>query len=154
MKSIKLILFFFSLSLSSFLNAQVVEDEIALIQSAFGMEKRAMIQEYMDLPNNSPFWSVYEAYEKERRDIMKERILIINEYLENFDNLTDVKADDLALRGIKNNAKLSALQSKHYKNFKKVISPIEAAKFMQIENYIQNTILLAVADELPFIGDN
>ncbi|MFD2201341.1 hypothetical protein [Shivajiella indica] len=152
MKTKVLILFLF-MSMPVLVNAQAIDDEIKLIQTAFGMEKRAMIEEYMGLPSTSPFWPAYENYEKERRALMKERIMIINEYLEKFDGLTDADADAIALKAIKNNTSLNALQSKHYKNMKKVISATEAAKFLQIENYIQSTILLAISESLPFLGE-
>jgi hypothetical protein len=149
----KFIVLFLLMSIPVMVNAQAVKDEIALIQSAFGLEKRAMIEEYMGLPNDSAFWPAYESYEKERRELMKQRILIINEYLENFDTLTDAKADEIALRTIKNNANFSALHGKHFKKIKKAVSAKEAAKFLQLDTYIQNTILLAISESLPFIGE-
>ncbi|RPA67231.1 hypothetical protein EF405_17385 [Cyclobacteriaceae bacterium YHN15] len=149
----KFIVLFLLMSIPVMVNAQAVKDEIALIQSAFGLEKRAMIEEYMGLPNDSAFWPAYEAYEKERRELMKQRILIINEYLENFDTMTDAKADEIALRTIKNNANFAALHGKHFKKIKKTVSPKDAAKFLQLDTYIQNTILLAISESLPFIGE-
>jgi hypothetical protein len=145
------LLIFFALPLIS--NAQQINDEIKLIQSAFGMEKRALVEQYMELPADSGFWPVYEAYETERRDLMKQRILIINEYLEKLPNLTEVDADQLALKAMKNSASLTGLASKHYKKVKKEIGAINAAKFVQLENYVQSTILLAITESMPFIGE-
>jgi len=149
----KFIILFLLMSLPVMVNAQAIKDEIALIQSAFGMEKRSMIEQYMGLPNDSDFWPAYEAYEKERRELMKQRIMIINDYLENYANLTDTKADAIALKVIKNNADFASLQGKHFKRLKKAVSPTEAAKFLQLDTYIQNTILLAISESLPFIGE-
>jgi hypothetical protein len=145
------LLIFFALPLIS--NAQQINDEIKLIQSAFGMEKRALVEQYMALPADSPFWPVYEAYEVERRELMKERVFIINEYLEKLPKLTEADADALAMKAMKNNAGLNGLTAKHYKKVKKSIGAINAAKFVQLENYVQNTILLAISERLPFIGE-
>jgi hypothetical protein len=134
-------------------NAQQINDEIKLIQSAFGMEKRALVEQYMELPADSGFWPVYEAYELERRDLMKARILLINEYLEKLANLSEADADQLALKAMKNNASLVGLTAKHYKKIKGSIGAVNAAKFIQLENYVQNTILLAITESLPFIGE-
>jgi hypothetical protein len=134
-------------------NAQQINDEIKLIQSAFGMEKRALVEQYMELPADSGFWPVYEAYELERRDLMKARILLINEYLEKLANLSEADADQLALKAMKNNASLVGLTAKHYKKIKGSIGAVNAAKFIQLENYVQNTILLAISESLPFIGE-
>jgi hypothetical protein len=140
-------------ALPLFSNAQQINDEIKLIQSAFGMEKRALLEQYMELPADSGFWPIYETYETERRALMKERILIINEYLEKLPTLTEADADKIALKAMKNTASLSGVASKHYKKVKGAIGAINAAKFVQFENYIQSTVLLAISESLPFIGE-
>jgi len=149
----KIIVFTILMSLPMISMGQAINDEIALIQSAFGMEKRTLIEEYMALPKDSPFWPAYEAYEKERRELMKQRIMFINEYLENFDTMTDSKADGIALRVMKNNTSFNSLHRKYYNRIKKALSATEAAKFLQLDTYIQNTILLAISESLPFLGD-
>ncbi|WP_373523062.1 hypothetical protein [Aquiflexum sp.] len=42
-----------------------VDDEITLIQSEFGMEKQALVRQYMDLPESrsQTFWNIYQQYE-------------------------------------------------------------------------------------------
>lgn len=137
----------------AFLHAQSIDDEITLIQSAFGMEKRALIEEYMGYDRNAQFWNVYNNYETERRSIIRERIKTINDYLEKFDKLSDSDADAITKSIIRNNAAMAALHRKYHKQFNKVVSPIETAKFLQLDSYIQNTILLAISESLPFIGE-
>lgn len=130
-----------------------VSDEIVLIQSAFGMEKRALVEDYMGLAKTSQFWMVYESYEAERRVLIKQRILTINDYLESFESLTDSDANRIARAIIANNVSIANLQKRYHKRFNKVVSPTETAKFMQLDSFIQNTVLLAMAESLPFIGD-
>ncbi|MCR9015843.1 hypothetical protein [Aquiflexum gelatinilyticum] len=134
-------------------NAQQINDEIKLIQSAFGMEKRALVEQYMGLPADSGFWTVYETYEIERRALMKDRILLIEEYLTKLPTLSETDADMLALKAMKNSAGLTGLAAKHYKKIKKEIGAVNAAKFVQLESYVQNTVLLAITESLPFIGE-
>lgn len=134
-------------------NAQQINDEIKLIQSAFGMEKRALVEQYMGLPGDSGFWTVYEAYEIERRALMKDRILLIDEYLTKLPTLSETDADMLALKAMKNSTSLTGLAAKHYKKIKKEIGAVNAAKFVQLESYVQNTVLLAITESLPFIGE-
>lgn len=133
--------------------AQSVEDEINYIQSEFGMEKRALVEQYMGPSMNPEFWTVFDQFETERKELMKNRILIINEYLEKLDNLSEADADVLATKSIKNNADLAKLYGKYYKKVKKTSSAVEAAKFIQLENYIQSSILLAISESIPFIGE-
>jgi len=135
--------------------AQSVDDEITLIQAAFGKDKKMLIDAYMDLPESvsSSFWTVYAAYETERQALGRERIMLINDYLEGYESMGEIEADDLATRSLKNDVALSKLHSKYYKKFKKATSALDAAKFMQVDSYIHNTIRNAMQQELPFIGE-
>lgn len=135
--------------------AQSVDQEITLIQEAFGKDKRALVQAYMNLSPEkaAAFWPVYDAFEIQRREIGKERALLINQYMEEFTNIGNEEADDLAVRSLKNDAKLTKLYTTYYGKFKKATSAIDAAKFIQVEFYITNTIRNVLQQELPFIGD-
>lgn len=136
-------------------NAQSINDEINLIQSAFGMNKRAAVQEYMGLSEemSAAFWPVYDAYENERRALSAERIKIINDYLERYETLTEADATELVSRTLRNDIARSKLQTKYFKSFTKATNAMEAAKFMQVDNYIHSTIRAAMSESLPFIGE-
>lgn len=136
-----------------FLYAQ--NDEISLIQSMYGIEKRKIVTDYMQLPEASAtgFWEVYDKYEAERKELGRKRLLLINEYAENYINLTDEKADQIAKDMLANNVQYEKLHQKYYTRFKKVTSPLKAAQFLQLETFLQNEIRSAVQEEIPFIGD-
>ncbi|SFT38965.1 hypothetical protein SAMN04489724_0543 [Algoriphagus locisalis] len=130
-----------------------VDDEITILQSAFGMDKKQIIEGYMDLPESvaTNFWSVYQSYEAERTMIARERMKIINDFLTEYEVIGEEEADNLAKRTLKNDMELAKLHSAYYKKFKKATSALDAAKFMQIDTYIHNTIRNAMQQELPFI---
>ena len=144
----------FILSLPILLAQTSMDDEITLIQASFGMDKKQIIDGYMNLPESvSPaFWTIYSAYEENRKELARERLTIINDFLEGYDKIDEEEADILAKRTLKNDLALSKLHSSYYKKFKKATSAIDAAKFMQIDTYIHNTIRNAMQQELPFIG--
>jgi hypothetical protein len=153
-KSILLLLALFIFGFTP-LFAQSVDDEITLIQAAFGKDKKMLIDAYMDLQESvaPSFWTVYAAYESERQSLGRDRIKIINDYLEGYESMGEEEADLLASLTLKNDLALSKLHSKYYKKFKKATSALDAAKFMQIDSYIHNTIRNAMQQELPFIGE-
>ena len=129
------------------------DDEITLIQASFGMDKKQIIEGYMDLPETvSPgFWTIYQSYETSRKELARERLKIINDFLSEYEKIGEEEADDLAKRTLKNDLALSKLHSSYYKKFKKATSALDAAKFLQIDTYIHNTIRNAMQQELPFI---
>ncbi len=135
--------------------AQSVDDEITLIQAAFGKDKKMLIDAYMDLPESTSaaFWTVYADYEMERQEIGRVRIKLINDYLEGYESMGEMEADELATKSLQNDVALSKLHAKYYKKFKKATSALNAAKFLQVDIYIHNTIRNALQQELPFIGE-
>lgn len=137
----------------TFSYAQTVHDEVALIQSAFGLEKEALVRETMQLsPDKADaFWSVYRQYEEERRALSRDRLAIIAEYVDKFETISDADAMQLAQRTIKADAALSKLHSKYLKRFAKATTPTDAAKFLQLDRHIHSAVRLMISDNLPFL---
>lgn len=136
--------------------AQDINDEITLIQAEFGMGKKQLVEAYMDLPESEAnlFWKVYQEYEGQRQLLARERYLIIDEYLSNLDSMNEEESESLAKRTLKNDVALSKLHQTYFKKFKKSTSAKNAAKFLQVDIYIHNTIRNAMQQELPFIDEN
>ncbi|WP_186756184.1 hypothetical protein [Echinicola salinicaeni] len=156
MKNLKTLLIALFLLIPMITTAQVtLEEEIQLIQAEFGLDKKKLIELYMDLPENyqTSFWMVYGQYEEERKSIARDRMIIINDYLNNFENLDETKTDELAKKTIKNDINISKLHAKYYKRFKKATSASIAAKFLQVDNYIHSSIKLSAQETLPFIDE-
>lgn len=143
-----------ALLISTILLAQSTDDVI-LVQSLYGKSKGDIIKDYLSLaePQATAFQAVYDNYEAERKALGQKKMQIINDYAINYDKITDEKADELAKNNLKNNVDFEKLLSKTYGKAKKTIGPINAAKFIQLEQYFQTAIRSAVQDEIPFIGE-
>ncbi len=152
MKNNRILIALFCL-LPFFGNAQSISDEVALIQSAFGMEKQALVKEAMQLSEEKQqaFWDVYRAYEEERRALSRERLGIIADYADNFQTMNDAKAEELARRLFKADIAVSKLQNKYFTRFRKATTGLDAAKFMQIDRHIHATIRVLISDSMPFL---
>ncbi len=130
-------------------------NEMAIIQEMWGMEKKEIVVDFMELDetNASAFWSVYDSYVMERKELGQERINIIQDYATAYDNINDEQAKDLTNRSFKNNIATEKLQLKYYKKMCKVVSPVEAAKFMQLEKYLETLVKSEMKETIPFIGE-
>lgn len=151
-KTIICILITFSLSGLAF--AQDINDEITLIQAEFGMGKKQLVDAMMDLPESltPAFWTIYQQYEGERQMLARERILLINEYLTNYEDIDNEIADSLTKNILRNSASRTKLHQKYYKKFKKATTARHAAKFLQLDTYIHSTIRNITLQQLPFIN--
>jgi hypothetical protein len=109
----------------------------------------------MQIPEQqaTAFWSLYDAYETDRRELGTRRYELIAEFADNYKNLTDEKADKIALGLLDNTIKLDKLHETYYGKIKKATSAITAAKFMQLEIYLQSQIRSEIQETIPFIGE-
>jgi hypothetical protein len=135
--------------------AQTNPDEVAYLQSTYGMDKRQLVESHMKLTKEEsvPFWKVYDKYEVARQKIGKKRISNIMAYSKNYSTLTAAKATELLNKSFEINTAFTTLQKNTFKELVKVISPVRAAQFIQIEMYIENILRTEIADEIPLIGE-
>ncbi len=135
--------------------AQSMDSDIAMLQQYFGVEKIAMLKDYMKLnpQQDSAFWPIYDAYETERRELGKQRIMLINDYMKSISDASSEKATELVNRGVALEVNFKKLQQKYYKKMLKPIGAVKAAQFYQIENYLNNIINLGIQEQIPFIGE-
>ncbi|MGG7035065.1 MAG: hypothetical protein ACI7YS_07725 [Flavobacterium sp.] len=147
---------FLALVFSTAIFAQsTMKEDVEILQSVYGKSKLQLVNEYMNLPETqkAAFMSIYDKYEIERKELGKEKVRLLDEYAKNYVSLTEEKADELAKETLKNNLNYQKLYSNYYGKFKKVIGSLDAAKFLQLENYLQTTIQLEIQNSVPFIGE-
>src|SRR5215467_3024689 len=132
-------------SVSFFLNqllAQVSDDDIQVLQGAWGKQKRELVSMAMGLSaaDSAKFWPVYDKYEISRKKIGKERIKILDDYVNGYDKINNAKADDIVMRVFRNDRANSELLQQYYVVMKKSLNAIQAAKFLHVESFLQTYI--------------
>ena len=144
-----------SLLLSVGMFAQSNKEDIDIIQSIFGKEKKELVQAYMSIPEaqSAKFWTLYDAYETSRKKLGQERIKLIEDYATNYEKLDNKKAADLTAKKLAWADKYTKFQQSYLTKFSGVIGGLQAAKFIQLEDYIENCIRLTIQEEIPFIGE-
>lgn len=131
------------------------KEDVEVIQGMYGKSKKELVNSYMELNESmaADFWKVYDAFEEERKALGKKRIQLINDYITNYETLSNEKADQLVKATLKNNGAYEKLYSKYYEKMKKVIGARDAAKFIQLEHGLQTAIMSETQNAIPFIGD-
>jgi hypothetical protein len=136
-------------------NAQSDTDEIAFIQSIFGMEKKELVAEFIDPASTTAntFWSLYDSYETERKALGKDRIALLQTYVDVYETADTAQIDAIMKDVISLGKANDKLIEKYYKKIKKEVSALEAAEFFQIEAYILSSIRVEILDNIPFFGE-
>ena len=142
-----------AIALSISINAQTDNDYLELTREVLKAEKKVAVTEAMQLTEveSQPFWNLYNEYQAALYIVQNKRIAIIKDFSDNFESLSDEKADELWVGSLNHRKELLKLKKKYYAKFKKVVSPGKAARFMQLENKIESLIDAQLALEIPLM---
>lgn len=124
---------------------------VELLRADVRAQKVAFLTEMMEFTatEDKAFWPIYRAYDTELSAINDERVTAIEEYANNYQKVSDALADKLAMKALELEGRRTALKQKYYTRFKSELSPITAARFLQIENQLLLIIDLQIAASLP-----
>jgi len=135
--------------------AQSNKEEIDLVQSAFGMEKKAMVAEFIKLEGaqKDAFWTAYDEYETKRKELGKKRIELLNKYANSYATLDDATTDGIIKEMISLAGDNEKLMSTYYTKIKKGAGSKPAAQWYQLEGYILSKIRVQIMESIPLIGE-
>lgn len=133
--------------------AQSFKDELDVIQSVWGKNKKQLTQEFMQLTPDeaAKFAPIYDAYLESRKKVAQVRGEALQTFATTNAQLDDATAQKLVTSLMKNNNTLASLQSKTFKKLAKALSPAKAAQWWQLESYIDAEIRSAILGELPLL---
>ena len=146
---------FICLMIFSQVNAQMTASEEEMFKSMFNMEKKLMVESFMQLNDADAqnFWPIYNNYETERGDLTSRRIKVLKQYADQYSTLTDEQADVLMKEVFSIRKKDLALKQKYFNQIKKNISAKTATSFYQLEEYIQTAVRYSLLEQIPFVGE-
>jgi len=135
--------------------AQSNKEEVDLVQSIFGMEKKSMVSQFIKLegPQKDAFWLIYDEYETKRKELGKKRIDLLNKYAASYGTMDDAATEDLVNNTISLQTETDKLIVTYYKKIKKECGIKPAAQFYQFEGYVLSEIRAAIMENIPLIGE-
>lgn len=135
--------------------AEDVQAELKALQDAFGKDKAELVKQYMNVPaeKDAAFWSLYDQYETARKALGKAKAELIADYAKSYADLDDKKATDLMKRKADLQDEYTKMTRKFFPQFSKILGGTQAAKFFQLEDYLNNIINLGIQNNIPFIGE-
>jgi len=120
------------------------------MQSLYGMEKRDIVSEFIELNDSQEqeFWLLYDEYEEKRKDIGKERFRLLTSYVDDYGEVKPQDADNFMKQAIPLRIKSDKLVDNYYNKIKSRTDPIVAMQFYQIENYLADVIRMELLEEI------
>ena len=122
-----------------------------LLRRDVGSMKKELIAGNLTLTDSEStrLWQVYEQYSADTSRINDTRTTILKEYSQEYDTLTDDRADDLIRRWLATDIEQAKLRQQFAGIFRKVLPGKKAATFLQLERRISMMMDVQLTSELP-----
>jgi hypothetical protein len=135
--------------------SQTNKEDIDLIQSLYGKEKKAIVAEFIQLegPQKDAFWKLYDEYETKRKELGKKRIALLEQYANSYTTLDDATTSKITKETAALGLQTDKLISTYHGKFEKAAGAKAAAQFFQLESYFLSAIRVAIFESIPFIGE-
>jgi len=133
-------------------SAQDLDSTMEMLRSDIKTEKVAYITEVMQFTEDesTAFWPIYREYQFKLDEIADQYLGNIKTYGENYGSLSDEMASDLVKDGFDLKKDRLNLQKDYFKKFSKALSPVKAARWVQLENQLGLLLELQVVSAIPF----
>ena len=125
-----------------------------LLRADVRLQKVAIITQVMGFTESEDkaFWPIYRDYDTEMSKLGEERVALIAEYANRFEQMTDDIADGLARKAIDLEKRRQEAKGKCYERVKAALNGRTALRFLQVEHQLQQLIDLQISATLPIVG--
>ncbi|MGC2527289.1 MAG: hypothetical protein WA639_06055 [Candidatus Acidiferrum sp.] len=122
-----------------------------LLRADVKAKRVAIITEIMQFndADAATFWPIFRDYDHELSKLGDTKVQLITDYIKNYDNITNEKADELMSAALALEAQRAELKKKYFDIMKKALSARTAARFFQVENQMQQVVDLQISANLP-----
>jgi hypothetical protein len=103
----------------------------------------------LDIDDSAKFWPIYSEYDAELTKLNNLRVKNIEDYAQNYTQMTDEKADALIQKAMDYQKQRPELLAKYYERMKQALGAVSAARFLQVEHQLLLLIDLQIASSLP-----
>ncbi len=131
-----------------------VQAYIDLLHSDVRQQKAEFMGSVMLLSaqDAAKFWPIYSDYDAQLAKLNEQRIGIIKEYAQSYNQMTDAKADDLIQKSLAYQKQRSELLVQTYDKVKEALGAVTAARFAMVEHQLLLLIDLQIDSSLPVVG--
>ena len=129
------------------------EATLEILGSTIQANRKALIAVNLGLSDDEArgFWPVYDRYEKGLAELRERLIAVIEEYGENFTNLTDDGALDLVKKYLAVEKDRNELRGSFLEPFSEVLPGKKVMRFYQMEHKMDAVLRYQLAATIPVV---
>lgn len=131
-----------------------VDQQIEIFRIETEADRQIIVKANMALTEqeSEEFWPVYREYRVEALQVSDKIKNLIVRYAEQYETLSEEAAYSMVAETFPLQVELAKLKQKHLKQFRKVLSPMHAARAMQIENKLDALLTAQIAAAVPAVS--
>jgi hypothetical protein len=148
----KKLLIVFALLFAMPVFANDLDDYVQLLKTDLKAQAKDMISKGMQTfttEESKRFWPIYDAYTRELGNYLDARVELIKEYADNYDNMTDAKAQEILNRRFTILRNRNHLDETYRPKFATALSPRRLVRYYQIQHEMDLLLELQVVSEIP-----
>ena len=127
--------------------------DIKLLRKDVRQQKEKIMGAAMGLDDaqSKKFWPIYRDYNRELTKLNDVRLGNITAFAQNYNNMTDNKADEIFNAAVSYRKKRIDLLASTYDKVRAALGAPLAARFVQVESTLNNLIDLQIQSNLPLM---
>ncbi|HJT22464.1 MAG TPA: hypothetical protein VJ746_18470 [Nitrospira sp.] len=127
--------------------------DFELLRSDIRTKKMTLLAEQMEFSGKEAdaFWPIYRKYEVELAAINDRKVALLKEYLQAHQTLDETKANEIANGVFEVDQKTLDLRRKYFQEVSQAVSAKTAARFLQLERWLQQLVDVQLASGFPLI---
>jgi hypothetical protein len=132
--------------------ADDLDEYVQLLKTDLKAQAREIISKGMQTFTDEEakrFWPIYESYMAERGKFLEARVALIKAYADDYDTMTDAKAQELLNRRFEQLKLRSKLDEKYRPQFATALSPRRLVRFYQIQHELEVMMELRAVSQIP-----
>jgi hypothetical protein len=131
-----------------------IDQQIEIMRTETEADRQIIIMANLSLTEeeSEAFWPVYRNYRLEAMELNDRIKDLVMRYAEEYDDLSGEMAYSLVEEIFPLQIDMAKLKQKHLKEFAEVVSPMNAARAMQIENKIDGLLMVELAAGVPAVS--
>ena len=124
---------------------------VELLQTDVDSKREAIVKEIMQLGDSDAkvFWPVYKEYDAQRAKLDSAEAQLIQEYSTDYQTISNEKAEELLNKSFGIEAQRVELKKKYFHTIKSALSATTAARFIEVENQMEDVASLQATSVLP-----
>jgi hypothetical protein len=131
----------------------LAQSQEELTNDVIKAQKKRIVGANMQLTEEEQkvFWPLYGDYQAELSKIENQQIALITMYAENYQNMTDEKAQELLDQFLAIDNEALEARRAHVKKFLKVLPAKRVARYFQVENKLDAIVNYDLARGIPLV---